>query len=1577
MIHNDKLEKEFTEKRKELRTEGRTEKELAELYAFLLVDPSEASIICDKGLAVGKSKVTILGNPAMGVYLSKYSDILQPNPLDTGKQADIIIFKIIKGRVKAVFDNPTKNFTPPTPKHDCHVSKNLNRVTSLFTYRAFDITQFYLYEIGSEGVRQIPRHVCPYAVVSFVYKEDKIPKTPKSAVFSMDDIQSGKSHYTVWKGQLVNKGRFFCFGSLRAASQPFLPMKLPEKLDVETVMSIDCLKTKVPAAVFHKNTFCGLREALRNGLYYSLYEFVERGKTGSNLEALLHKLEEDKQVLIKPLGDQGFLLLFSPSEMAGNDEFQGSKSKFLQALFLFPKPRMMSSVEETERHAETTAVPHIGPEALPELSTLVPALHFALDRIRKELPNSLQKTTMDVAFENNLMGYLNCSGKEASAENGKPKFTLPPYEERRFSTVRQKRPNVHRILRSYFFNPFHYQFDVSKALEMLEHHPNREAKIPSPPLECSGDKQKLEPQPAPEEPINSTVTSSMADYNFMIPSVNIADYDPDKIQELIDLIHTRKRHRPGEPSGVNIEGLAHCISDKNNLGLKRKLVCVTERSHKRMKTTQGGPFSGLLGDSESLRLSDLSPEETNGLVSSDTVLRQSDATTSLAPDTQKLVGLLLEVLKSTSSQTPGTGAHLKQDIRMSVCSSSDDVSRNAADYCWDQNNLLLHKETQKNNDDPTSQNEALTQKLSEAGFPSSLNPESPRLFESDSCPTYPDNIHFRTQTNEQPSGENVSQHNMRAEYPEEQSLESAGSVDACSPCTNASLEQLYSRKPSTPESGSENEINWKLVPITHMKSRNEQLFYLPPEDSCPVDPRVIIRQIDINHYHSPSNSQAGAGSVSNEYVPDLQNDDPDPTVYETNGHLSASKDSSASVIENMVLLEYNTFANKMRQLLKKEKVRYSAEKKQPTFSTPSKVPSLSRFASVCTRDVAVQNYVSQLRKKMNCVVADACSHRSFKNVCLNPTSPKDLAQTVQNRTAASSTIVQDLDASTSSRLQTLKPTAEEAVNNTGGTYDGQTCSEKTREPEKDPKSDSLKPIPSQLTSGLSSVGLQEVSGMTDLPKARPCITNLIQQLKPEMFCSLVKIIKDVQKNTVKFYVSEVEETSSVCAEIKEYLTGLGNKECHPNQFLKDGCMDKLLIIIQNEDIAAHIHKIPLLMSLKKLSSVSFAGVESLDDVQNHTYNELFVSGGFVVSDETVLNLKSVTIEKLQMFLKFLEDLSSPESKWLWKIHCKIYKRLKEQARTNTAALNILSLLNKYQKCNVVEVLSYHDCDSRARNTIELECLVKLQAQNIQHRHVVFLTEKNLETLPSYSQCGVVVACVEDFVNNFRSLIGYHSSSVENKQLRVESQENLQAEAESADAENLVTSEGNHDEEDMSLDSEDDSPRIEICSEESEDVYVADSSHIEVHGTERNPSQPEEELPSGEANVAPSSELDFNNVQLNVAASTSQIRDSRKGTKAEECMYKSSLFYPHLQIESDYRNFNVMTHQSFLTSGIKPSYVASLNHNNQDPSKFCLPGYSHNMVYNENDKMTSSWDHSWSMASESPLTYQQQQQKQQY
>lgn len=43
---------------------------------------------------------------------------------------------------------------------------------------------------------------------------------------------------------------------------------------------------------------------------------------------------------------------------------------------------------------------------------------------------------------------------------------------------------------------------------------------------------------------------------------------------------------------------------------------------------------------------------------------------------------------------------------------------------------------------------------------------------------------------------------------------------------------------------------------------------------------------------------------------------------------------------------------------------------------------------------------------------------------------------------------------------------------------------------------------------------------------------------------------------------------------QEYLIKLGNTECHPEQFLeRRSKLDKLLIIIQNEDIAGFIHKV--------------------------------------------------------------------------------------------------------------------------------------------------------------------------------------------------------------------------------------------------------------------------------------------------------------------------------------------------------------------------------------------------------------------
>lgn len=104
-----------------------------------------------------------------GVYLSKYSDLLQINPFEVGSYGDMIVFKVMRvrlkfccspsclissssqasssslcvsqGRVKHIHENMPKNAIEPSPKFDSHLSKSANRVTSLLSYRAFELTQ--------------------------------------------------------------------------------------------------------------------------------------------------------------------------------------------------------------------------------------------------------------------------------------------------------------------------------------------------------------------------------------------------------------------------------------------------------------------------------------------------------------------------------------------------------------------------------------------------------------------------------------------------------------------------------------------------------------------------------------------------------------------------------------------------------------------------------------------------------------------------------------------------------------------------------------------------------------------------------------------------------------------------------------------------------------------------------------------------------------------------------------------------------------------------------------------------------------------------------------------------------------------------------------------------------------------------------------------------------------------------------------------------------------------------------------------------------------------------------------------
>lgn len=1587
-VHNELFEKEFIEKRRELKNEGRTEKELAETYAFLLADRSQVQNICEKGLQVGHSKITILGNPSLGVYLSKHADLLQVNPLDAGAVGDIIIFKILKGRVKSIYDNQTKSMLDPTPKHECHIAKNAVRVNSLLAYRAFELTQYYLYEYSFDEIKRRPTHVCPFAVVSFGYKDKEMMQVPKplppSRINNRNVEKSAEvSTFTLWRGQLLNKGKLLCYAFMRSATRPFLPAKLAEKLDVDTAMNIDNFRKKIPASLLCMETFKGPREVLKGGKYCSLYEMVEKTRIGSNIEALIQKLDKEKLVLVKPLIDKGFLYLLSPLQMSSPYDSQGGRARCLLALFMFHEPRVV--VKCAQKNPNLASSQGIT-EVMPDVMKFIPALHFGLFQSRKD--KSAQLSTV---VEKHAGEYL----KRRPGSFGKNReYILYPYEgrldDKKFLySAPKNRTHVDSAIRSYIFSSEAYMLPLGNANKIIEDSKKVEQFSPV----SDYDNQEQENDGACAGKMEKDTEAAQVAKLCR----NSADYDPDRVKDLINLIQ-RKKKVAGEPGDDDSELV-------NNAGLKRKLESGPEKLPKHLKRSKGSEnVEQYEGISDSSRLVS---SFVDGLGAHDTDLRERNFSEPVS-ESDQLIKLLLETLTSSG----GLESLLGHAANLGLTSGADqDLRQN---HMYDPGSLRnkegfgVHVHSQDEN-------------IEYKDFNSSV------LSATGSCISCSGDIDLRIVGGNLP--DKCSLHSKiedSGEHPEDLGTGNASSPEGYSPCPSTPIEHVYGRENSTSDPTVENQVLWKLIPITGIKSPEEQLLYLPPKDALPYDPRVVRRQRSGDYLSVHSFSDLKNTTVDGALHRRLKK-------WRELGMFSDFRDKEAKsplseMIEHAVFEEYIVFSRKIQELLKVKDIVYDCEAVKPVILAPDNVSDFSRYLKSPLNHIVIQQYVDQLREKINHIVSSAGPAASLRYAWLtspvsdvaadpsrttprfpseqglpvcttvdmphlagqfsntsqlpahfpktsasqikeefhNTSAPQVTGQfsgtsvpplagqfssnspltgqfhgvdssqltgqfpsttmshlTEQFRNASVPQLTGQFPSTSVSQLTGQFPDAsvallpgqfpeqpvshlpgqfperpvlrlpghfpEPAVSHLPGRFPEVTVPQLTGQfpgtsgshitghfpdrtvsqlpgrfpdctlpqltgqfpnrpgphltghfhdaavsqlPRQFPDihgpqfmgqfpNTPIPPFPGQFpnTSTLQSVGnfgnvsvnsdskdfiFNPTSVETDtksgeavniLPKkedtltstlstsiasqpevkpapeslealnistTQPSLSNLINQLEPEVFNSLVKIIKDVQKNTVKFYI-QVKEENPVCAEIKEYLTKLGNIECHPQHFLdKRSSVDKLLIIIQNEDIATCIHKIPALVSLKKLSCVNFAGVDSLDDVKNHTYNELFVSGGFVVSDESVFNSEYLTVEKLHDFLKFLEELNTAESQWQWKIHCKIQKKLKEQGRMNPTVLGVLTLLNTYQRKHRVEILSYHDCDSQSRSTLELDCLIRLQAQNIQKRHIVFLTERNIETFSSYSSNGIVITSVEHFMHNFSSLIGYHNSSAEEK-----------------------------------------------------------------------------------------------------------------------------------------------------------------------------------------------------------------------
>lgn len=277
------------------------------------------------------------------------------------------------------------------------------------------------------------------------------------------------------------------------------------------------------------------------------------------------------------------------------------------------------------------------------------------------------------------------------------------------------------------------------------------------------------------------------------------------------------------------------------------------------------------------------------------------------------------------------------------------------------------------------------------------------------------------------------------------------------------------------------------------------------------------------------------------------------------------------------------------------------------------------------------------------------------------------------------------------------------------------------------------------------------------PRQSVSYKDVITDLCATLHIKLKGVMREACKSPFRFYLVETED-KSFFLRTKSILKKGGHTEAE----LLDFCQafhretETLLVIIKNEDIISHLHQIPSLLKLKHFPSVIFAGVDTPEDILNDTYQELFRSGGFVVSDDDIL--ENLTLVQLKEIVKILEKLNE-NGRWKWLLHYRENKKLKEDVRVDSIAHKKNLILKSYQSVNIIELLHYHNCDSPSPTKAEiLKCLLNLQIQHISARFAVFLTDKPTASPEVFENSGILVTDVNYFTENIQNIAAPFRSS---------------------------------------------------------------------------------------------------------------------------------------------------------------------------------------------------------------------------
>ncbi|KAI9526621.1 hypothetical protein NQZ68_038001 [Dissostichus eleginoides] len=1551
LVHSELLEREFVEKRKEMKADGRTDKELEESYCFMLAENTKLPALCEKGLQVGQSWITVLGNPTKGVYLSKYSDLLQVNPINPGFTGDIVIFKVMKGKVKSIYEN-MKNLLDPTPRFDSHTSKNASKVTSLSSYRALELTQQYFYEYSFDELRPRPRQVCPYAVISFLFKgkDSSLPSKPLAPIrLNSQSAEASKERapFTVWSGDLVKGDRLLFQISLRCFSPPLLPHRLPEKLEMGCVMTLEQLTRYLPSDLLSYNLYSSSHQVVNSGHCCSLLEVTDRNRSTTSVTRLLQELETKRVVLVNALSDRGFLLLLSSVQMATPPEREENWKRSLQALFVFPESRDLS--KSTFRGASSSHnASQSGCPVMPRLSQFIPALHHALVKARANHPPELSAGVEHLTREY-LVGLTD--GKVRQYPMGEYDSKLDECRKL-FSAPKQHRVNMEGYLRSYLYTPALHLLSVARAKQMVEAH-------------CG-----------PEEPQEAKLRRSLGGHREAIGKEATSNSregqtNTQKMQQLVDLVLTCKRkaetvvRKEGGEGGVKVHGRKRKMEQETAERTLKFLKASQEPGRHSKFSVEGshvpappGSLASVIG---SVGLKDVDLREDGSELSTRLLcllkgLTQAARGTSNQSEVQEAVQktswpfdrLATKLGLPTSCDIDLRDQEELEEQTIGSISSSEGFSPGSHSGEGNHHGAAgrgggLGKRAGGYEEEEEEQDKIPWVLIPITGLSSSRYthrdrklPQDPRFHHLTTATRITTTSKPPRQSPSPSPRQSTPPSPLRCASPEPSPPHSISLCPSPDPSPPPSPSQCPSPEPSPPASPSQCPSPEPSPPPSPPKCPSPQrrptqrldprLLGRPPLPSwCrPAEPNDLS-QFNSNHRcanvepvaHPPSRESAGpykdrektpqgkekkneepfiSASIQPSVPPAPErrrSPSPPPTQPDGEGEVKEVQADVSEEVEIVNILKKRVkedqeeevdfmdvevgevkdlvggslfsptvsvpptcldsvvdkhlgdFSSEIQLLLQKQSIHYSfpqsphstsnTETSAPQHTLPhASISQFSQYVSFYNPCPPVQDYVSSLMHGINSMLTefeDTCpSHKpgssrtnvddalanrvsefvssiraskaptsgeddgifgelTAADVSTNPalsrgsdpwqqhTIPKHVPDATGNISPMLSSHV-SLSVSTSpsdsayqpantsvlipapnkpphshwkqqshsleiNRTHNIRQTQEDWTEHCSGEMGGSSLA--------GTKYEGSLPGFSCVSEPVSA----SVPGPTPTPPAS-ALSSLISQLQPEVFNSLVKIIKEVKRNSLQFYLHSIEPGDQVHQEVKANLLKQGNAEQSPMAFLnQENAADRLLVVIQNQDIAGHIHKIPGLVSLKRLDSVVFVGIDTLDDIKNNSYNELFVSGGCIISDELILNPDFITHDRLTALLMLLEQNSSPESVWRLKVHCKTHKKLKEQSRFRRDAANLLDVLSAFQKRQIVEFLPYHNCDMMNLQSPDLVCLLELQARYTQFRHTVFLTEHHFEKFPDHSNSGIIVASFEEILHDFGRLVGHH------------------------------------------------------------------------------------------------------------------------------------------------------------------------------------------------------------------------------